>query len=114
MSLNTIFAIGSAVVVATGLMLSDAAAGSSARHGKDRAGRTVVHVLHSPAAGHRRHFARRAVPEGDGYGRMNYRGEPNVGAYHGPGYIFVPGEGILGESCNMPTSTCPNTERDVQ
>jgi hypothetical protein len=34
--------------------------------------------------------------------------------YAGPGYIFVPGKGILGESCNMPTSTCPNELRDIQ
>lgn len=31
-----------------------------------------------------------------------------------PGYVFVPGRGILGESCNMPTSTCTNEYRDVQ
>ena len=34
-------------------------------------------------------------------------------ARFGPGYIFVPGRGILGEDCNMPTSTCPNEYRDV-
>ena len=32
----------------------------------------------------------------------------------GPGYVFVPGRGILNESCNMPTSTCTNEYRDVQ
>jgi len=32
----------------------------------------------------------------------------------GPGYIFVPGKGILGESCNLPTSTCPNDLRDIR
>jgi len=31
-----------------------------------------------------------------------------------PGYVFVPGKGVLGESCNMPTSTCTNEYRDVQ
>ena len=30
------------------------------------------------------------------------------------GYVFVPGHGILGEDCNMPTSTCPNEVRDIQ
>jgi len=30
------------------------------------------------------------------------------------GYVFVPGHGILGEDCNMPTSTCPNEMRDTQ
>jgi hypothetical protein len=27
---------------------------------------------------------------------------------YGPGYVFVLGHGILGEDCNMPTSTCLN------
>ncbi|MGP0090566.1 MAG: hypothetical protein ACLPKB_11505 [Xanthobacteraceae bacterium] len=36
------------------------------------------------------------------------------GAYQGPGYVFVPGKGILGEACNLPTSTCENQYRDVQ
>jgi hypothetical protein len=36
------------------------------------------------------------------------------GAIVGPGYVFVPGAGILGESCDMPTSTCSNEYRDVQ
>jgi hypothetical protein len=29
-----------------------------------------------------------------------------------PGYIFVPGVGILGESCDLPTSACTNEYRD--
>jgi hypothetical protein len=31
-----------------------------------------------------------------------------------PGYTFVPGIGILGESCDLPTSACPNSYRDIQ
>ena len=31
-----------------------------------------------------------------------------------PGYTFVPGVGILGESCDMPISACTNEYRDVQ
>ena len=31
-----------------------------------------------------------------------------------PGYTFVPGVGILGESCDLPTSACPNEYRDIQ
>lgn len=31
-----------------------------------------------------------------------------------PGYTFVPGKGILGESCDLPTSACSNQYRDVQ
>jgi hypothetical protein len=32
----------------------------------------------------------------------------------GPGYTFVPGVGILGASCDLPTSACTNEYRDVQ
>ena len=35
-------------------------------------------------------------------------------AFIGPGYVFVPEHGILGESCDMPTSACPNELRDIQ
>ena len=31
-----------------------------------------------------------------------------------PGYTFVPGVGILGESCDLPTSASSNEYRDVQ
>jgi hypothetical protein len=34
-------------------------------------------------------------------------------SYLGPGYVFVPGRGILGEDCDMPSSTCPNELRDT-
>jgi hypothetical protein len=47
------------------------------------------------------------------YGRFGYAAPP-PGAIVMPGYIFVPGRGILGAACDLPTSTCPNTERDVQ
>jgi hypothetical protein len=30
-----------------------------------------------------------------------------------PGLIFVPGHGILGEACDLPTSACPNDERNA-
>jgi hypothetical protein len=35
-------------------------------------------------------------------------------AVTGPGYVFVPGKGILGESCDLPTSACSNEYRDIQ
>jgi hypothetical protein len=31
----------------------------------------------------------------------------------GPGYVYVPGHGILDEACNLPSSTCTNEYRDV-
>jgi hypothetical protein len=34
---------------------------------------------------------------------------PNAGS----DYIFVPGRGIAGADCNLPTSTCSNDQRDA-
>ena len=41
---------------------------------------------------------------------------PGAGAprIYGPGYVFVPGHGILGEDCDLPTSTCSNEYRTVK
>jgi hypothetical protein len=33
--------------------------------------------------------------------------------FFGPGYTFLPHKGIINEACNLPTSACPNSERDV-
>jgi len=33
---------------------------------------------------------------------------------YGPGYVYVPGHGILDEACNLPSSTCPNEYRDIR
>ena len=46
--------------------------------------------------------------------RAGYASRVPSAAFLGPGYVFVPGRGILGEDCDMPTSTCPNELRDVQ
>jgi len=65
-----------------------------------------VHVY-----GHRPYFAARRSPLYD------YGGPPDANPHSvlsGPGYVFVPGRGILGEGCNLPTSACPNSVRDIQ
>ena len=51
------------------------------------------------------------LPYGTEYGFLR-RVPPN--AIVGPGYTFVPGVGILGESCDLPTSACTNEYRDVR
>jgi len=52
------------------------------------------------------------------YGYYSVHGQYVPGAgdrlIYGPGYVFVPGHGILGEDCNMPTSTCANEYRDIR
>jgi len=34
--------------------------------------------------------------------------------YFGPQYTYVPGRGVVDEACNLPTSACPNSQRDGQ
>jgi hypothetical protein len=84
------------------------AAGSSDRHPADQGRpvhRTVVHY---------RHFGG-YMPL---YGYVGHHGQYVPGAgdkrLYGPGYVFVPGHGILDETCNLPTSTCTNEYRDVR
>jgi len=52
------------------------------------------------------------------YGYYSRHGQYVPGAgdrlIYGPGYVFVPGRGILGEACNLPTSTCTNEYRDIR
>lgn len=51
------------------------------------------------------------LPYGPEYGFLSHV-PPN--AIQMPGYTFVPGRGILGASCDLPTSACSNQYRDVQ
>ena len=51
------------------------------------------------------------LPYGPEYGFLR-KLPPN--AIVGPGYTFVPGVGILGASCDLPTSACTNEYRDVR
>lgn len=51
------------------------------------------------------------LPYGPEYGFLTHV-PPN--AIRMPGYTFVPGIGILGESCDLPTSACTNEYRDVK
>jgi hypothetical protein len=85
------------------------------------------HRVHQTSTVHRRYFDRPAygyysTPPYGYYSTPPY-GYARLGQYvpgvsdrliHGPGYVFVPGHGILDEDCNMPTSTCPNEYRDVR
>jgi hypothetical protein len=64
-----------------------------------------AHAVHRSHVSHR--FARASSAPVNGYAGTQR-------SIQEPGYVFVPGRGILGESCNMPTSTCTNEYRDVQ
>jgi len=96
----------SVAVVALG-PFGTAGAGAAERD-HDRHHIDATHPAHSTYPRHHRHFVRRDLPPFYGYA-----GAP-PGARVEPGYVFVPGYGILGEDCNMPTSTCTNEYRDVR
>jgi hypothetical protein len=52
-----------------------------------------------------------ALPYGPEYGFLSH---VPANAIRMPGYTFVPGVGILGASCDLPTSACSNQYRDIQ
>jgi hypothetical protein len=107
---------------------SEAAAASSSRN-KNAAGVTR-HVQYARRAGYGRNagyynyagavrdraYAPRfmqpaTLPYAPEYGFLRH---VPANAVTGPGYVFVPGKGILGESCDLPTSACSNEYRDIQ
>jgi len=77
------------------------------------AGNRTHHVYEVPAAHHRYLDGYRPL-----YGYYTRHGQYVPGAgdrlIYGPGYVFVPGRGILDEACNLPSSTCTNEYRDVR
>ncbi len=72
-----------------------------------------VHREHAVYATHRWHEGVQpaALPYGPKY---HFLSHVPADAIRGPGYTFVPGVGILGESCDLPTSACPNQYRDTE
>jgi hypothetical protein len=87
-------------VLAISLAAPIAQAAASDKHGV-----VTTHRAHHAYAVRRwHHFTRRVPPA--------YDIPPN--AIRGPGYVFVPGVGILDEACNLPTSSCSNAYRDIQ
>jgi hypothetical protein len=79
-------------------------------------GKHAAPVVHRGYYGYAAYHGPRAVhggtlPYGPEYGFLR-QVPPN--AIQMPGYTFVPGVGILGESCDLPTSACPNQYRDVK
>jgi len=76
-------------------------------------------VTGATAGGSEQGWKRHRVRRHYNYTRdFNYTREEyarGTAGYCGPyGYVFVPGHGILGEACNLPTSTCENQYRDVR
>jgi hypothetical protein len=91
------------LILMLGLIAISGVAGATVRQGAHAPG------AHSHARSQPRYHTARHVARPAGYAAP----VPSA-AYLGPGYVFVPGRGILGEDCDMPTSTCSNELRDVQ
>ena len=113
---NAPFAAASAVIVSLAFMSASAMAGTSSRNEKNHQARPAANSLvqyHRHAA--RRDTTHREFVRGFGYGAPAYNaGPPNLARERWPGYVYLPGKGILDEACNLPTSACPNEMRDIQ
>lgn len=92
--------------------LSLSAQSATAASEKYRRAAPIVHRTHHLYAIYRwPSFARpTTLPRAPEYGFLPY---VPANAIRGPGYTFVPGVGILGELCDLPTSACSNQYRDV-
>ncbi len=104
--LRTCSTLGAHCFLVAALAVALGAPGAAAAS-RDRHHMATQRVHHAYAA-HRWHHVARGYPP--------LYGDAGIppGAIVGPGYVFVPGRGILGEDCDMPTSTCTNEYRDVQ
>jgi hypothetical protein len=97
--------------LAVSCLLAAIAASPVAAASPNKSGRTVpvAHRFHHLYAYVGSGIAHPAIlPRAPEYGFLSYV-PPN--AIRGPGYTFI---GILGESCDLPTSACTNEYRDVQ
>jgi hypothetical protein len=100
--------------LAVSCMLATIAASPVAAASPNKSGRTVpvAHRLHHLYAYVGSGIAHPAIlPRAPEYGFLHHVPPDAIRA---PGYTFVPGVGILGESCDLPTSACTNEYRDVQ
>ncbi len=99
-------------VVLVALCISLDPQSAAASGNQRRLGKPVPHHHHLYAMYHRPFAARPAsLPYGPEYGFLKH---VPANAIQRPGYTFAPGVGILGESCDLPTSACTNEYRDVQ
>jgi hypothetical protein len=106
---NMLFAVAVAAIVAPGANSTQAIAGSP--YGREQDADAAAYAMSQ----HRRgHVAHRSLTQGFAVGPAPYYGyavPPRVPVFRGPGYVFVPRNGIADEACNLPTSTCSNEFR---
>jgi hypothetical protein len=113
---NLLFAAAVAIIVAPVVMTTDAVAGSSASTKTTKIGQRHARSVARMAPQHRdQRAAHRAFTHGlSNDAEAYYSVRPKVSAFRVPGYVYVPGKGIVDEACNLPTSACPNEMREVQ
>jgi hypothetical protein len=101
------------LLAASAAALSPQSAAAASPYYKAKRAPPVVHRGYYGYAAYRgpRAAHTNILPYGPEYGFLR-QVPPN--AIQMPGYTFVPGVGILGESCDLPTSACPNQYRDVK
>lgn len=113
MPLNANLRITATVAAFAIMLIAPAiASANSANNGKS----SKVHRFHdarthAPAYRPRMVAGGNTLPYGPEYGFLSH--VPS-NAIRMPGYTFVPGVGILGASCDLPTSACSNQYRDIQ
>jgi hypothetical protein len=93
-------------LLAVSLAAAPAVAGND-RHAAMTAHRVQAATLHR----HRHYLVHGAFPSPYAQARYDRAG---VTPFYGPGYVFVPGRGILGAACNLPSSAYSNEYRDIQ
>jgi hypothetical protein len=112
---NLLFAAAVAVIVAPVVMTTDAVAGSSTSTETTEIGKRHARSAAHTAPQHRhQHAAYRTLTPRLSNDAAAYDSRPKVPAFRGPGYVYVPGKGIVDEACNLPTSACPNEMREIQ
>jgi hypothetical protein len=105
---KVLLALVPAVTMGLGLMTTHATAALSAHDGKRR-------VASEPArfAPQRAHY--RELVRGVDNTRPVYGTVPQiVNTHREPGFVQMRGWGVRDPACNLPTSRCPDWQRDVQ
>lgn len=103
-----LFATAPVAIVALGVMTADVVAGSSIRDGKQR-------LAAKAHAAHRAHATHREFVRGFDSGGQIHSAVPQiVTTGSGRGYLYTPSRGTVDRACNLPTSACPNEQRDIR
>jgi hypothetical protein len=107
-------ALGFGASLATAHAADGDAKSPVAHHESHSAAHALNRHMHHRTSAHRSSGNAAAYGAPPYYTAPYYTAPPGVSVYRGPGYTFVPRQGIADEACNLPTSRCSNEYRDVQ